>query len=147
VAYSAVHLLSSDRSFAWHGYSVGAGFAYLVHAVARQLEPATVPVLIGLFLGGVVLAVVVRITESLYLVIGLHGGWVFCFQLLRHATRVLVDIPGTSYLATHHYLVGTGWAWTAMLLSGVIVVCGNRLVASRSGAGWPSTSVRDHSGS
>ncbi|MBI2213266.1 MAG: CPBP family intramembrane metalloprotease [Acidobacteria bacterium] len=129
--YSAVHLLSSDRSFVWHGYSVGAGFAYFQHAVARQLEPATLPPLFGLFIGGLVLALLVRSSGSLYLAIGIHAGWVFCFQFLRHSTRVLVEIPGSSYLATHHYLVGTRWAWTAMVLSGVVAFGWSRFARPR----------------
>jgi membrane protease YdiL (CAAX protease family) len=138
VAYSAVHLLSSDRSFQWHGYSVGAGLAYLVHAVSRQLEPATIPPLVGLFIGGLALAVVVRVTGSLYLAIGIHAGWILCFQVLRHATRVLGEITGSSYLATHHYLVGTGWAWAAIALSGALAVGWARLTAARSADGGAS---------
>jgi len=82
-----------------------------------------------------VLALVVRRTGSLHLVIGMHAAWVFCFQFLRHATRVLVPIPGTSYLATHHYLVGTRWAWVAMILSGVIALAWSRFTASREARG------------
>lgn len=128
--YAAIHLLSSDRSFVWHGYSVGAGFAYFQHAVARQLEPATMPPLVGLFLGGLVLALIVRRTGSLYLAIGLHAGWVFCFQVLRHSTRVLVEIPGSSYLATHHYLVGTQWAWMSMIGSGLLALAWSRFATT-----------------
>lgn len=119
-AYSAVHLLSSDRSFQWHGYSVGAGLAYLVQAVSKQLEPEAIPPLIGLFIGGMALAAVVHFTGSLYLAIGLHAGWIVCFQVLRHATRVLGEIPGSSYLATHHYLVGTWWAWASIVISAAL---------------------------
>lgn len=122
VAYSAVHLLSSDRGFVWQGYSLGAGLAYLGHALARHLEPAAAPPLVGLFLGGLVLAIVVRVTKSLYLAIGIHAGWILCFQVARHATRVLVEIPGTSPLATRHFLVGTGWAWVAIAASAALAV-------------------------
>ncbi|MEN8162878.1 MAG: CPBP family intramembrane glutamic endopeptidase [Acidobacteriota bacterium] len=119
-AYAAVHLLISDRTFVWTGFSLGSGFAYLSQAVGRQLEPASVWPLLGLFLGGVVLALVVGKTRSLYLVIGIHAGWAFAFQVVRHATRVIGDIPGTSELARRHFLVGTGWAWAVLVLSGLV---------------------------
>lgn len=125
--YASVHLLSSDRSFVWDGTSVGVGLAYLVHAVGRQLEPQAMPPLLGLFLGGLVLAIVVRVTGSLYLVVGLHAGWIICFQVIRHATRVIGEISGTSLLATRHFLVGTGWAWVVIVLSGVVAIAVVRL--------------------
>jgi len=129
-AYAAVHLLISDRTFVWTGFSFGSGFAYLSQAVGRQLEPASVWPLLGLFLGGVVLALVVSKTGSLYLAIGIHAGWAFAFQVVRHATRVIGEIPGTSELARRHFLVGTGWAWGVLVLSGLLV------------AGWTLRSSR-----
>lgn len=125
--YSLVHLLVPDRSVAWEGYSWDAGLGYLVHVLDRQLEPAAVPPLVGLFIAGMVLAWVVRATGSLMLAVGLHAGWAFAFPVVRHATRVLVDIPGTSLLAGQHFVVGTTWAWSSLVLAGVVVVVGARL--------------------
>lgn len=119
-AYALAHLLVSDPALGRQGYSLGAGFAYLANAVGRQLEPASLLPLFGLFLCGLVLALAVRRSGALFLAIGLHAGWALSFQILRHATRPLVEIPGSSYLATHHYLVGTAWAWAGVLLSGVL---------------------------
>jgi membrane protease YdiL (CAAX protease family) len=130
-AYALVHLLVSDPTLGRQGYTLGAGFSYLVGAVGRQVEPASVLPLVGLFLCGLVLAVAVRRTRSLYLAIGLHAGWAFVFQVLRHATRPLVEIPGHSNLATHHYLVGTLWAWTAVILSGALALVWCALAGSR----------------
>jgi len=130
-AYALVHLLVSDPTLGRQGYTLGAGFAYFGHAIGRQLEPASVPPLIGLFLCGLVLAVAVRRTRSLYLAIGLHAGWAFAFQVLRHATRPLVEIPGHSSLATHHFLVGTLWAWAAVILSGALALAWCALPGSR----------------
>ena len=121
-AYAAVHLLISDRTFVWTGLSFGSGFAYLFQAVGRQLEPASAWPLLGLFLGGIVLGLVVGKTRSLYLTIGIHAGWAFAFQIVRHATRVIGDISGTSELARRHFLVGTGWAWGVLVLSGLLPV-------------------------
>ncbi len=119
-AYALVHLLVSDPTLGRKGYSMVTGFTYLFHAVGRQLEPASVLPLVGLFLCGLVLAYVVRRTQSLYLIIGLHAGWAFGFQMLRHATRSLVEVPGNSYVAWHYYIVGTRWAWAGVLLSGAL---------------------------
>ncbi|MEO8196798.1 MAG: CPBP family intramembrane glutamic endopeptidase [Thermoanaerobaculia bacterium] len=121
-AYALVHLLVSDPTLGREGSSLDAGFAYLVHAVGRQLEPASLLPLFGIFLCGLVAAVVVRRSGALYIAIGLHAGWVFAFQVLRHATRPLVEIPGHSYLATHHYLVGTVWAWAGVILAGALAL-------------------------
>ncbi len=121
-AYSLVHLLVSDPTLKPEGFSLEDGFAYLVHAVGRQLEPATVLPLSGIFLCGLVAAFVVRRSGTLYLAIGLHAGWAFAFQVLRHATRPLVEIPGHSYLATHHYLVGTLWAWAGVIVAGLLAL-------------------------
>jgi membrane protease YdiL (CAAX protease family) len=121
-AYALAHLLVSDPALGRQGDSLGAGFAYLGQAVARQLEPASLLPLFGLFLCGLVLALAVRRSGALFLAIGLHAGWVLSFQILRHATRPLVEIPGRSYLATHHYLVGTTWAWAGVLLAGFLVL-------------------------
>lgn len=121
-AYALVHLLVSDPALGRQGYSLSAGFAYLGHAVGRQLEPASLLPLFGLFLCGLVLALSVRRSGALFLAIGLHAGWALSFQILRHATRPLVEIPGRSYLATHHYLVGTTWAWGGVLLAGLLIL-------------------------
>lgn len=121
-AYALVHLLVSDPTLGRQGYSLGAGFAYLGHAVGRQVEPASLLPLFGIFLCGLVLAVVVRRSGALWLAIGLHAGWAFAFQVLRHATRPLAEIPGHSFLATHHYLVGTVWAWGGVILSGALAL-------------------------
>lgn len=120
--YALVHLLVSDPTLVRGGFSFGAGLGYLVHAVGRQIEPASLLPLCGIFLCGLVLAVVVRRSGTLYLAIGLHAGWAFAYQILRHATRPQVAIPGTSYLATHSYLVGTPWAWAGVLLSGIAAI-------------------------
>lgn len=121
-AYSLVHLLVSDPTLRPEGFTLADGFAYLVHAVGRQLELATLAPLFGIFLCGLVAAVVVRRSGTLYSAIGLHAGWAFVFQVLRHATRPLVEIPGHSFLATHHFLVGTVWAWAGVVCAGFLAL-------------------------
>lgn len=139
LAYAGVHLLASDPKFPVAGFTPGAGFAYLGHALTRQLEPAALAPLAGLFFAGLMLALVVRRGGSLWLAIGLHAGWAASFQILRRASHVLVEIPGTSFLATHHYLVGTLWAWAAIALSGGLVLAGLALSERRRLAGFRAT--------
>jgi membrane protease YdiL (CAAX protease family) len=129
--YAGIHLLASDPGFVVRGFEPGAGFRYLGHALARQLEPAALPPLAGLFLAGLVLALIVRLTGSLYYAVGLHAGWAASFRIVRRATHVLSEIPGTSFLATHHFLVGTPWAWAAIALAGALVHAGFALAARR----------------
>lgn len=121
-AYALVHLLVSDPSLGREGFTLGAGFGYLFRAVGRQVEPAALLPLGGLFLSGLVLSFAVRRSGALPVAIGLHAGWAFSFQVLRHATRPLVEIPGRSFLATHLYLVGTPWAWGGIVGAGLLVL-------------------------
>lgn len=121
-AYTLVHLLVSDPTLVRGEFTLGAGLGYVVHAVGRQIEPASLLPLCGTFLCGMVLAAAVRRTGTLYLAIGLHAGWASALQILRHATHPRVEIPGSSYLATHYYLVGTPWAWAGVLVSGLVAI-------------------------
>lgn len=130
-AYAAVHLLISDRTFVWTGYRFGAGFSYVIHAVGRQLEPASVWPLLGLFIGGVTLALVVMATDSLWVAVGLHAGWAFAFQIVLHATGVIGEIPGASELAQRHFLVGNLWVWVVLVTSGVAAAWWVRRRAAR----------------
>lgn len=129
--YALVHLLVSDRSLGRRDFSLDAGFGYLFRAIGRQLEPASLLPLCGMFLCGLILAAVVRRSGTLYLAIGMHAAWAAAFQILRHATRPLVAIPGSSFLATHHYLVGTPWAWAGVVLSGLLAIHGYERLARR----------------
>lgn len=135
-AYSLVHLLVSDSTLVRSDFSLGAGFRYVVHAVGRQIKPASLLPLCGTFLCGLVLATAVRRSGTLFLAIGLHAGWAAAFQILRHATCPRVAIPGSSYLATHYYLVGTPWAWAGVLLSGLAAIAWHEHVERR-GSGSP----------
>ena len=68
--YALVHLLVSDRSLGRRDFSLDAGFGYLFRAIGRQLEPASLLPLCGMFLCGLVFAAVVRRSGTLYLAIG-----------------------------------------------------------------------------
>lgn len=139
--YSLVHLLVSDRSFVWAGYAPEVGFAYFAGAIGRQAESASIAPLWGLFLAGLVLGWLVLRTGSLSLVVGLHAGWATAFPLLRHATRSLEPVPGSSWLATHHYLVGRPWAWAAIAVSGALALLWATRGARRHAARAASQSV------
>lgn len=120
--YSAVHLLVSDRTFVWSGYSPEAGVVYFLHAVERQAEIESLAPLAGLFLSGLVLGLLVQRTSSLWLVTGLHAGWACGFYLLRHATLPAVYPAGASELASGYFLLGKSWSWLTMVASGWIAV-------------------------
>jgi membrane protease YdiL (CAAX protease family) len=120
--YALIHLLVSDPTVRWNGYSPEVGFEYLAHAVGRQAEPAAVPVLVGLFVLGLVFAAVVRRTGSLELAIGRHAGWVLSLQLVSHAARPLIEIPGAGLVAWRQFWVGRPWAWAAIALSGLVIL-------------------------
>ncbi|MEO8276176.1 MAG: CPBP family intramembrane glutamic endopeptidase [Thermoanaerobaculia bacterium] len=139
--YAAVHLLVSDVRLGQNVDSPWAGFIYLEQAVARQIEVEALAPLVALFVCGMVLTLVVRQSASLYPAIGMHAAWVFAFQTLRHASRPVAGVPGHSFLGTHHFLVGTWWAGSAILLSGPLWLCGAAYFPERSS----SSSMRSSS--
>jgi membrane protease YdiL (CAAX protease family) len=143
--YASVHVLVSDRTLAWREFSIGAGLRYLQRSLFTLLEPASWPPLCGLFLGGLLLALVVRRTHSLWPAVGLHAGWAFSFQIAQHATRVLVDIQGTSHFAARNWLIGRPWAWAALAgscgLAWVWVALRDRGSAAQAPSESPSTSL------
>jgi membrane protease YdiL (CAAX protease family) len=123
VLFSVLHTLSADRAYVWEGLSVGAGVDYLGVLVAHQAHPAVLRPLFGLFLVGLALALLVRRTGSLYLVIGLHAGWALAFQLVRHATWPAVPAPrGLPTLAGRYFLLGQPWVWAAIAVTAAVAL-------------------------
>ena len=77
MVYALVHVLRSPAHIYLSGYHPMAGFQNLALSAARLGHPVEVmPVLIGLFVLGIVLGEAFILTGKVYLSIGLHAGFV-----------------------------------------------------------------------
>ncbi len=75
--YSVSHLIRSPARFYITGFHPMAGFHNLAGSATQLSHPSTaIPALIGLFLLGLVLGEAFMVSESVYLPIGLHAGFV-----------------------------------------------------------------------
>lgn len=123
--YASVHFISPVKTWSYDGFSVFAGFDYLWHVLLRMLSPGLLPAFFGLFLVGVVLCFVMERTNSLFLCIGLHSGWVMILKVVKFST--IVDeakvLPGAGM---RYFLVAQPIAWISILLVFVILVCAIR---------------------
>jgi len=80
--YSVAHLVRSPAAFYVNGFEPGAGLITLAHSVDQLSHPATaLPVMLGLFLLGIVLGEAFLLTGNVYLSAGLHCGFVLGSKL------------------------------------------------------------------
>ncbi|MBK1825725.1 CPBP family intramembrane glutamic endopeptidase [Haloferula rosea] len=99
--------------------ALDAGFVFLGQILARFAEPFS---MIGRFAMLVTLSVVLSVarwrTASLWLPIGLHAGWVFCYQVFKSATWPVSGLPKLA-----EWLVG-GSLMEGLLPLAVVVMTG-----------------------
>jgi membrane protease YdiL (CAAX protease family) len=82
--YAAVHFFKPPAKFAVNGLDPLAGARFVVQTLQPFLDPGEIlPGLLGLFVIGLVLSYAVLRTNSVYLSIGLHAGWVFAIKTVR----------------------------------------------------------------
>jgi membrane protease YdiL (CAAX protease family) len=81
--YAVVHFFKPPEDFPLSGLDPFAGVRFLIQTLDPFLHPvAILPGLVGLFIIGLVLSYALWRTQSLYLSIGLHAGWVFAIKML-----------------------------------------------------------------
>ncbi len=81
--YAVVHFFKPPEDFPLSGLDPLAGVRFLIQTLDPFLHPAAIlPGLVGLFIIGLVLSYALWRTQSLYLSIGLHAGWVFAIKML-----------------------------------------------------------------
>ena len=104
--YSVVHFVQPVKQYVPELSNLMVGFDYTFTVIAELFSAALIPAYFGLFLVGMVLAIVLQKTGSIYLCIGLHAGWVLAMKLARYATKrtELMELPPgvnrTYYLAS-----------------------------------------------
>jgi membrane protease YdiL (CAAX protease family) len=110
--YSLAHLVRSPARFYVTGYQPTAGLITLAHSIDQFTNPTVaIPTLIGLFLLGLVLGEAYILTGSVYLSIGLHGGFVLGAKLWPKIILNRASIPWWIAGAGSTPLIGGAAAW------------------------------------
>lgn len=115
VLYAVLHFVAPVKEFTYAAFSPFAGFDYLSRIFERMLHPEVLPGLIGLFLVGLVLCYAIHTTRSIYLVIGLHAGWIVAVKMSSIATVLAPGMEFSAALGRRYYLVSTPWGWASVL--------------------------------
>jgi membrane protease YdiL (CAAX protease family) len=133
--YAGLHFVSPGQAYFIDRLDLGAGFRHFAYTFTPFLDPiALLPGMIGLLLVGLVLSFAVERTGTLFLAIGLHGGWIFGLRTLRVFGDFTVkrDQLGFLFGASEPKIVSGTFTWAAILLTGVAVYYLTRSRAARS---------------
>jgi uncharacterized protein len=141
--YAVVHVLRSPAHIYLTGYYPLAGFQNLALSAARLTHPTEMlPILIGLFLLGIVLGQAFMLTGKVYFSIGLHAG----FVIGAKTWPVVVD-----HQAVPRWLAGPGpvpliaapAAWIAAIIIGVALPL---IFGANAGSDLAAQSTKSRSG-
>lgn len=125
--YAVSHLLRSPAKFYLVGFHPAAGLHNLQGSAVQLSDPVTaVPALLGLFLLGLVLGEALILTESVYLPIGLHAGFVAGAKSWPALLTPGVSLPWWIAGARRFPLISApaGWAAALILLILLPKLCG-----------------------
>jgi membrane protease YdiL (CAAX protease family) len=115
--YAVSHLLRSPARFYLVGFHPAAGLHNLQGSAVQLSDPDTaVPVLIGLFLLGLVLGEALILTETVYLPIGLHAGFVAGAKSWPALLTSGVSLPWWIAGARRFPLISGPAGWAAALI-------------------------------
>ncbi|HUO03770.1 MAG TPA: CPBP family intramembrane glutamic endopeptidase [Candidatus Binataceae bacterium] len=124
--YALAHLVRSPAHFVVSGYEPGAGLWTLLGSLDQLSHPAVaVPELAGLFLLGIVLGEAYLQTGTVYLSIGLHGGFVLGAKLWPKLIEGRSALPGWLLGVGPVPLIGGVGAWA---IAAAILVMLPRLI-------------------
>ncbi len=139
--FSAIHFVQPSDDAVLAGIHPWAGFSHLLNSFQPFLDPGTLlPGLFGLFLIGVILCYAFERTGTLYLSIGLHGGWIFSLKTVRvFGDFTRLDL-GWMFGSTNPKFVSGVITWVGLIIVGFVV---HYLTRRRSGlfAGRPLQQV------
>jgi membrane protease YdiL (CAAX protease family) len=129
--YAAVHFVQPEKNFTLSGYDPGGGLRYLAASFKPLLNLSEVfPGLIGLFLIGLVLSYAVARTNTLFMAMGLHAGWVFSIKNIRVFGDYTRRDLGWMFGATDPRIVSGVVSWIGILSVAVAVYALTRRRAS-----------------
>lgn len=133
LVYAVVHFITPQRSFIYHGESWLEGFNYIPALLQRLGEPGTEIGIAGLFIVGLLLAFAMVRIGSVYLAIGLHGGWICAQKMISYVSLRDMSAPLPAGLGGRYSLFGEEWTWLSFLL--VMILLGV-LAWGRQRRGW-----------
>jgi len=132
--YATVHFIAPIKSWVYPGYSLFVGFDYLAQVFGALTDPRLLAPWLGLFLVGIVLAIAVIKTGSLYLSIGLHAGWILIVKSTLYLTQFgSAAAPDLTPFLERYFLVSQPIAWGSIILVGLLVFfVGSRISKNKS---------------
>jgi membrane protease YdiL (CAAX protease family) len=120
--FSAIHFVQPASDAVLREMDAWAGVRHVVHSFHPFLTPTTLlPGLFGLFLIGVILSYAFARTGTLYLSIGLHGGWIFSLKTMRVFGDFRRADLGWVFGSTDPKIVSGVVTWVGLLLVALAV--------------------------
>ena len=116
--YATVHFWTPGESYPSPGLDPIAALDTLHALMLRLLQPSILLAQVGLVLIGVTLCFCLHRSGSIFLCIGLHGGWLAATKFAIHASNADRLPPGTD---KRLMLVGNPWIWLSVALVGFVV--------------------------
>jgi uncharacterized protein len=112
--YAVAHFVSPVKTFQYSEFDLFAGFRYLGVLTSRFGEPGVLEAGLGLFLVGLVLCYALKASNSIYLCIGLHAGWVVIMKFAHYATEVVPGYHFPSGIGRRYFLVAEPLSWVSI---------------------------------
>lgn len=120
--YSAIHFIKPSGNLAGAALGPWLGFRHVLYSFTPFLDPINLfPGFFGLFLIGLVLGYAFLRTDSLYLSIGLHAGWVFGLKSIRVYGDYRREDLGWFFGSSDPKLVSGVAGWIAILAVGMFI--------------------------
>lgn len=111
LVFAVVHFIAPKKQFAVDSFSFLSGFDYLITVMTAMLDVNYLGPALGLMLASLLLCYAIRTFESLYLIVGIHAGWVLAMKIA--AQWGILDVPLTG-LARRYFLVGQPLTWLGL---------------------------------
>jgi membrane protease YdiL (CAAX protease family) len=120
--YAAVHFVQPENKFQLYDHDPWAGLRYLVASFKPFLNlPEVFPGLLGLFFIGLVLSYAVMRSNTLFLSMGLHAGWVFSIKTVRVFGDYTRQDLGWMFGSTDPKIVSGVITWIGILSVAAVV--------------------------
>jgi membrane protease YdiL (CAAX protease family) len=114
--YGLVHFISADKLFVYTGEFWWEGFLYLRAVLDRVMLPGTALGVAGLFVVGIILGLAKRRYGSVYLVIGMHAGWIFSLKMVSFLSLPNPNLSYTIGLTGRYALFAEWLSWVSFIV-------------------------------
>ena len=120
--FATIHFMSPARNFEVHSYSFFSGFEYLGVMLSRLFLPGVGAGWLGLFLVGLFLCYVMYRSNSLYLCIGIHSGWIIAVKSFGYCFRATDLVEFQEGTGARYFLVAHPLGWLGVLAQWLLMV-------------------------